>query len=199
MFANYFFFLWAASWSGGIPVHRLLHSLPIQLRQMLKPLTRPNSLPLSLPKDRTYLICALTQCPSLWYIWASSHFLLLWDPHCVSVQRQLWLIFPIRLKMGEELFIKHHFCVAWILLCCKSPNYCTVFDYWFCYLKFKPLLFSEGLTEFDKKWLLSYGFFFFLATNPQNLIKYWKVILQEGSRTWKWEEESSLVGCIGFR
>lgn len=47
-------FLWAASWNGEIPVQELLHSLPIQLRQMLKPLICPNSLPLALAEHRTH-------------------------------------------------------------------------------------------------------------------------------------------------
>lgn len=38
-------FLWPASCSGGILVQRLLHSLPSQMRQVLKSLTCPNSLP----------------------------------------------------------------------------------------------------------------------------------------------------------
>lgn len=38
-------FLWPAGCSGGILVQRLLHSLPSQMRQVLKSLTFPNSLP----------------------------------------------------------------------------------------------------------------------------------------------------------
>lgn len=117
-------------------------------------------------------------------------------PSGLGFMRQLWLVFLIGHKVGEELFIKHHFyvlCGYFRLANLHIIVQWSIIDF---------ALWNSNLCSSQKVWQNlthnDYSAMDFFLTNSQNLIKYWEVISQEGSRTWNGRMNLPLVAYIVF-